>query len=85
MFVASSSRADEQVMNVILKVLGEFDDKFDVNYWKAESGSGNIAQQVRLAIAEAAFGVCYISEPAGDDASGYRFLDNPNAALRFRG
>jgi hypothetical protein len=77
-FVGSSGRADEQVMKIILSVLDEFSDLFDVNYWRAESSSGNIAEQVRGAIAEAEFGVCYISEPSADESSRYRFLDNPN-------
>ena len=77
-FVASSGRADDQVMSTILSVLEEFKDLFDVDYWKAESSSGNIAEQVRAAIADAAFGVCYISEPSTDEGSKYRFLDNPN-------
>ena len=77
-FVASSASADEQVMQTILGVLEEFKGTFDVNYWKAESSSGSIAEQVRLAIADAAFGVCYISEPCAEEGSKYRFLDNPN-------
>ena len=77
-FVASSARADQEVLDVILKVLGEFEDLFEVNYWRAEMGTGNIAEQVREAIAEADFGLCYISEPAEDDGSKYRFIDNPN-------
>ena len=77
-FVASSGSADEQVMTIILRVLDEFRDLFDVNYWKAETASGSIAEQVREAITEAEFGVCYISEPSGDESSRYRFLDNPN-------
>ena len=77
-FVASSSQADDQVMGTILKVLEEFKDLFDVNYWKAESSSGIIAEQVRAAIGDAAFGVCYISEPAMAEDSKYKFLDNPN-------
>lgn len=77
-FVASSGRADAQVMDVILRVLDEFKDSFDVNYWKAESGAGSIADQVRTAIADAEFGVCYISEPSEDPGSKYQFFDNPN-------
>lgn len=77
-FLASSGRADADVMAVILKVLGEFDDIFDISYWKAEASAGNIAEQVRAAIADAEFGVCYISEPSPDAASRYRYLDNPN-------
>jgi hypothetical protein len=77
-FVASSARADQQVMKVVLGVLEEFGDQFSINYWRAETASGNIAEQVRGAIAEAEFGVCYISEPSEDEASKYRFLDNPN-------
>ena len=77
-FLASSGRADAEVMSVILRVLGEFDDVFDVKYWKAEASAGNIAEQVRAAISDAEFGVCYISEPSPDATSKYRFLDNPN-------
>ena len=77
-FVASSGQADNEVMGTILSVLEEFKDLFDVNYWKVESSSGSIAEQVRAAIGDAAFGVCYISEPSADEDSRYRFLDNPN-------
>ena len=46
-FVASSGQADDEVMGTILSVLEEFKDLFDVNYWKVESSSGSIAEQVR--------------------------------------
>lgn len=78
-FLASSGRADESVMKMVLSVLQEYEELFDVNFWRMEVASGNINEQVRSAIAGSDFGVCYISEPAEDGASGGpAFLDNPN-------
>jgi hypothetical protein len=77
-FVASSGRADEVVMKVILDVLHEFEELFDVNFWRMEVASGNINEKVRSAIAGSDFGIWYISEPSGDSEGGPKFFDNPN-------
>lgn len=79
-FVSSSDRADEEVIDVILEVLGEFHEDFETSYWKEVPNPGNIMNQVRARISDCAFGVCYFSEPDNPDAGGKRtgYRDNPN-------
>jgi hypothetical protein len=76
-FIASSGRADEQVVDSINKVLDEFDSFLVPLLWSLSSTSGNITAQILEDITRSRFGLCYFSEP--DDESGDpAYRDNPN-------
>ncbi len=57
-FLATSSRADPAVTEVLESVLNEFDGVFEVEYWRGMRSSGSISEQVRASIAGSDFGVC---------------------------
>ena len=77
-FLSTSGRADEQVVEIIQRVLGEFEEVFDLRYWKDETLGGDIKQQVRDELMRSEFGVCYLSEPVEDESATPQFADNPN-------
>lgn len=78
LFLAFSSRADAEVVGAVKTILAERSADFDVVSWDEMHESGNVNAQIADAISSAAFGVCYMSEPAG--ANG-RFQDNPNVVF----
>jgi hypothetical protein len=81
-FVAHSSRADEQVAEVIRTVLRQYESKLQITFWNEISDAGNITVQVGERIAQSKFGICYLSEPADGVASGrQRYVDNPNVVF----
>ena len=76
-FMASSGRADKEVVGTINKVLGGFSDHLVPVLWSRSSSSGNITAQILGDIEGSRFGLCYFSEPAEDRAE-HGFFDNPN-------
>ncbi len=78
-FIASSSRADDQVLAIIQEVLDEYSDRLNVVLWSRIEESGSITLQIVEEIAKSRFGMCYFSEPA--PASEHRFRDNPNVVF----
>jgi hypothetical protein len=78
-FVASSSRADDQVIGVIHKVINEYRNQVDEVFWKNITESGNINSQMLAAINECSLGVCYFSEPA--TANPKEYVDNLNVVF----
>jgi hypothetical protein len=79
-FFASSTRADRSVIMVINEVLQEFDDRLEFTDWSRMSESGNIAAQIAREITQSRFGICYLSEPAGQGAR-FAYVDNPNVVF----
>lgn len=77
-FVASSNRADEEVIGVIRGVIGTFSSDIEEVYWQNINEQGNISLQILKEISSCTFGICYFSEPdcSGNAAAGYK--DNPN-------
>jgi hypothetical protein len=75
-FIASSGRADEQVVDSINKVLSRFGDYLVPLLWSMSSTSGNITSQILEDIIHSRYGLCYFSEPDAGGDSAYR--DNPN-------
>jgi Predicted nucleotide-binding protein containing TIR-like domain len=73
-FVAFSSRADKQVVGVLLDELENLTDHLRVLSWDRIDDAGTISRQLAEAISTSQFGVCYLSEP--DEQGGFR--DNPN-------
>jgi hypothetical protein len=78
-FVASSSRADDQVIGIIHRVINEYHNHVDEVFWKSITESGNINSQMLAAINECSFGVCYFSEPAAGGSKEY--VDNLNVVF----
>lgn len=75
-FVAFSSRADDEVVGTIQQVLNEFSDALLVTQWNTIEESGSITLRLIEEIARSRFGVCYFSEPvAGRDR---QYADNAN-------
>jgi hypothetical protein len=75
-FVAFSSRADDEVVGIIQQVLSEFGDVLRIVLWNRIEESGSITLRLIEEIARSRFGVCYFSEPV--TASDGHFEDNPN-------
>jgi hypothetical protein len=75
-FIAFSSRADDEVVGAIQKVLGEFNDILRIVLWNKIEESGSITLRLIEQIARSRFGVCYFSEPSADSSE--HFQDNPN-------
>lgn len=81
-FIASSSRADRAVVQVIDEVMHRYSDRLDFTDWKRMNESGNISAQIAREIARSKFGICYLSEEADArlDRSP-RFVDNANVVF----
>jgi hypothetical protein len=78
-FVASSSRADDQVIGIIHRVINEYHNDVDEVFWKSITESGNINSQMLAALNECSLGVCYFSEPA--TTSRKEYVDNLNVVF----
>jgi len=76
-FIASSGRADKEVVGIINDVLDEFSDHLVPVLWSESSSSGNITERILRDIAGSRFGLCYFSE-LNTDGGEHRFSDNPN-------
>jgi len=72
-FLASSTKAQEDVVGAIRNILDEF-SSYRIIYWKEMSDSGNINDQIIDAISTSSFGIVYLSEPNTNHA----YQDNPN-------
>ncbi len=82
MFVAHATRADEQVTDVIRRLLRQYEAKMQIVFWNEIEQAGNITLQVGEHIAQSRFGVCYLSEPAENPAGArHRYVDNSNVVF----
>ena len=81
-FLASSSRADPDVIEVVTEVLNSpvVDEKYEIVYWKDMNRPGNINQQLIDELCSCRYGICYLSERLDDDAA-FPFQDNPNVVF----
>lgn len=88
-FLASSGRADKEVVEAITDVLerDEFRNRITPLPWQDNRQTGYVDRQIAEHIREAKFGICYLSEPdeehdeAGADTGGeerHEYRDNPN-------
>ena len=78
-FVASASRADDQVIGIIRSVINEFQKQVDEVFWKSITDSGNINLQILSALDECSLGICYFSEPA--QGASREYADNLNVVF----
>ncbi len=77
-FLASSNRANNDVIGAIRNVLSQF-SSYDIIYWKDISDSGNINEQIIHEISNSSFGIIYLSESQDSKDSGNtQYKDNPN-------
>jgi hypothetical protein len=74
-FLASSSRANEDVMGAIRETVDKFENKIEALYWKDISEAGNINSQILSAINMSTYGICYFSEKS---TLNEEYIDNPN-------
>lgn len=79
-FLASSKKAEPDVINVILEELKKRSDIVDLIYWKDINDAGNISNQIFDAISSCRFAVCYLSEGNENDSE-YKYQDNPNVVF----
>ncbi|MDX2481118.1 MAG: GAF domain-containing protein [Desulfuromusa sp.] len=73
-FIACSTKADNEVMGAIRETVHKFEE-LEVVYWQDINEQGNIVSQISDKIRSCSFGICYFSEPDTHNA-GY-FIDNP--------
>jgi hypothetical protein len=77
-FVAFSSRADQEVVGVIGDILNEYVDRLRPLQWNWIDDSGTISIQIAEAITRSRFGLCYLSERLGETSD---YTDNPNVLV----
>jgi hypothetical protein len=78
LFFAFSGNADENVINSIQEIFNQ--DKYkhlDLKRWDRDESSGIIHKKILNDIRSCQFGICYLSEPEGDD----RYKDNANVLI----
>jgi len=80
-FVASSDRADEEVMGTILSVLDNFEDRLRIYNWRHSADGGNINVDTLKQVKASRFGLCYFSELADDARGELKYQDNPNVVF----
>ena len=80
-FLASSSEADKDVLDVIeaLFATEEFKDRYDLVPWWKMSRVGNINAQILEVLGTCRYGICYFSEPVPDQPGLYQ--DNVNVVF----
>lgn len=77
-FVASSNRADGEVVGVIRDAINEFSNELEEVYWKTFDEQGNISLKILNEISSCTFGICYFSEPNFSENAAEKYIDNPN-------
>ncbi len=77
-FVASPSNAEQDAVEAMMDLVHEFEDTYTVIPWDKMSASGNINQQVSDAITACHLGIFYLSDAAGGNGDGPKYVDNPN-------
>ena len=79
-FLASSDKADDDIMGVIREVLDEYTNKIDLVYWKDISENGIVTQQLLRELTHCQYGICYFSEKVNDDETPV-YKDNENVLI----
>ena len=80
-FLASSDKAEDDIMGVIKEVLDEYTNKIDLVYWKDISKNGIVTQQLLREITNCQYGICYFSEKVNDDETPPVYKDNENVLI----
>lgn len=79
-FLASSDKAEDDIMGVIKEVLDEYASKIDLLFWKDISKNGIITQQLLREITTCQYGICYFSERTNNDST-ILYKDNENVLI----
>ena len=74
-FLASSTRANADVIDILMNVLKDYQDRLDVVYGKDMHQPGNINSQLLKELGQCRYGICYMSEPTDDP---HVYQDNLN-------
>jgi predicted nucleotide-binding protein len=77
-FLASSLRADCNVIAKIREILNRYNNKFAIVFWQSINETGDINEQLVSVIESCDLGICYLSEPNDSDNEEYKYKDNPN-------
>jgi Predicted nucleotide-binding protein containing TIR-like domain len=78
LFFAFSGRADEDVVNTIQELFHEDEYKnLDLKRWDRDESTGMIQGKILSDIRDCQFGICYLSEPDGEN----KFRDNANVLI----
>lgn len=79
-FLASSMRAETDVLDIVRKVLKEkFIDRVNPVDWKDMDDPGNINSQLLDVLGKCRYGICYLSEPVPDEQNKKKkYRDNAN-------
>ena len=80
-FLASSSRAENDVMGIIQEAVDKYDA--EVVFWQQISETGIINLEILKQIKTCQYGICYLSEIINSDSqsSETRYKDNPNVLI----
>lgn len=76
-FIASSGRAEDDVMGAMQTVLDSYGDAFKIEFWRTDETSGDVRQAILKNLHLSRLGLCYLSEPASQEGK-YQYQDNPN-------
>ena len=77
-FLASSFKADKEVISIIKEVIKEgYQDKFDLIHWEDMKRPGNIHVQLLEELSQCRFGICYFSE-ISQESGEIQYKDNAN-------
>lgn len=76
-FVAYPDDSDDEVIDVIKRVLDARKDRIEPVFWREITDPGPITEKIETEIRQAAFGVCYLSQRSADGAE-YPYFDNAN-------
>lgn len=78
LFLASSKRADKEVIQIIQKTVDLFKDTVQLNFWQDWTTSNEIKTELMKSVARADYAICYFSEPSVNSAGAEKYQDNPN-------
>jgi len=78
LFLASSGRAENDVMGEINDTLAKFEAHFDPFDW-TQPGIGDIKENIWKNLSRSRFAICFISEPA--KGGPHKYQDNPNVLI----
>ncbi|HEX8106551.1 MAG TPA: hypothetical protein VF516_02435 [Kofleriaceae bacterium] len=83
MFVASSARADPNVMKILNETLATYAPHFEIVSW-TDPQAGNILENIWSKISSCTFAACYFSEPTHAPTSDARPSSRANRQVEYR-
>ncbi|QFT71783.1 GAF domain-containing protein [Ruegeria sp. THAF33] len=81
-FFAFGQRADPKVIEIVRAVCEKsFKNQIELYCWDKDTKTGSITAGIINKINEAAYGICYFSEPLPRGGKKTRYQDNPNVLI----